>query len=128
VKRRGGGITGIADNHINPSALRERAFDHRANRRRCMQTTSRRVCTKGKGRFSTNAHWAKSEERHPRIDVQVTNLKQLGGEGRNRPDFPAVAPLICLISLGIQAKTVLSERIFFNPFGVRFGVRSVNLS
>jgi len=50
------------------------------------------------------------------------------GEGRNRPDFPAVAPQICLISLGIQAKSVLSERIFFNPFGVRFGVRSVNLS
>jgi len=49
--------------------------------------------------------------------------KRIGGEGRNRPDFPAVAPLICLISLGIQAKSVLSERIFFNPFGVRFGVR-----
>lgn len=46
-----------------------------------------------------------------------------GGEGRNRPDFPAVAPLICLISLGIQAKSVLSDRIVFNPFGVRFGVR-----
>jgi len=45
------------------------------------------------------------------------------GEGRNRPDFPAVAPLICLISLGIQAKSVLSARIVFNPFGVRFGVR-----
>jgi hypothetical protein len=25
--------------------------------------------------------------------------------------------------LAIQAKTVLSERIIFNPFGVRFGVR-----
>jgi hypothetical protein len=25
--------------------------------------------------------------------------------------------------LGIQAKSVLSERIVFNPFGVRFGVR-----
>jgi hypothetical protein len=45
------------------------------------------------------------------------------GEGRNRPDFPAVALQICLISLGIQAKTVLSDRIVFNPFGVRFGVR-----
>ena len=49
--------------------------------------------------------------------------KRIGGEGRNRPDFPAVAPLICLISLGIQAKSVLSARIVFNPFGVRFGVR-----
>jgi hypothetical protein len=49
--------------------------------------------------------------------------KKAGGEGRNRPDFPAVAPLICLISLGIQAKSVLSDRIVFNPFGVRFGVR-----
>jgi hypothetical protein len=48
---------------------------------------------------------------------------RIGGEGRNRPDFPAVAPQICLISLGIQAKTVLSDRIVFNPFGVRFGVR-----
>jgi len=47
----------------------------------------------------------------------------IGGEGRNRPDFPAVAPLICLISLGIQAKSVLSDCIVFNPFGVRFGVR-----
>jgi len=47
----------------------------------------------------------------------------VGGEGRNRPDFPAVAPQICLISLGIQAKTVLSDPIVFNPFGVRFGVR-----
>jgi len=28
------------------------------------------------------------------------------GEGRNRPDFPAVATQICLILLGIQAKTV----------------------
>ena len=45
------------------------------------------------------------------------------GDSRNRPDFPAVAPLICLISLGIQAKSVLSARIVFNPFGVRFGVR-----
>jgi len=51
-----------------------------------------------------------------------------GGEGRNRPDFLAVAPPICLISLGIQAKSVLSDRIVFNRFGVRFGVRSVNLS
>jgi hypothetical protein len=49
--------------------------------------------------------------------------KRAGGEGRNRPDFPAVAVQICLISLGIQAKTVLSDRIVFNPFGVRFGVR-----
>jgi hypothetical protein len=49
--------------------------------------------------------------------------KRAGGEGRNRPDFPAVALQICLISLGIQAKTVLSDRIVFNPFGVRFGVR-----
>ena len=38
-------------------------------------------------------------------------LIRFGGEGRNRPDFPAVAPQICLISLGIQAKSVLSERI-----------------
>jgi hypothetical protein len=61
----------------------------------------------------------------------VQNLKQAllflqgvkRGDSRNRPDFPAVAPLICLISLGIQAKTVLSEPIVFNPFGVRFGVR-----
>jgi hypothetical protein len=49
--------------------------------------------------------------------------KRAGGGGRNRPDFPAVALQICLISLGIQAKTVLSDRIVFNPFGVRFGVR-----
>jgi hypothetical protein len=49
----------------------------------------------------------------------------IGGEGRNRPDFPAVAPQICLILLGIQAKTVLSDRIVFNPFGVRFGVRDM---
>ena len=28
--------------------------------------------------------------------------------------------------LAIQAKTVLSDHIFFNPFGVRFGVRSAN--
>jgi hypothetical protein len=48
-----------------------------------------------------------------------------GGEGRNRPYFPAVAPQICLISLGIQANTVLSDRIVFNPFGVRFGVRDM---
>ena len=46
-----------------------------------------------------------------------------GGGGRNRPDFPAVAPLICLILLGIQAKSFLSDRIIFNPIGVRFGVR-----
>jgi hypothetical protein len=39
--------------------------------------------------------------------------------------IPAVAPLICLISLGIQAKTALSDRIVFNPFGVRFGVRGL---
>jgi len=51
----------------------------------------------------------------------------VGGWGRNRPDFPTVAPQICLILLGIQAKTVLSERIFFNPFGVRFGVREMKL-
>jgi hypothetical protein len=50
-------------------------------------------------------------------------LVRFGGEGRNRPDFLAVAPPICLISLGIQAKSVLSARIVFNPFGVRFGVR-----
>jgi hypothetical protein len=49
-----------------------------------------------------------------------------GGEGRNRPDFPAVASQICLILLGIQAKTVLSDPIVFNPFGVRFGVRFIN--
>jgi hypothetical protein len=49
--------------------------------------------------------------------------KMAGGGSRNRPDFPAVAPQICLISLGIQAKTVLSDPIVFNPFGVRFGVR-----
>jgi len=55
-------------------------------------------------------------------------MKLGGGEGRNRPDFPAVADQICLISLGNQAKTVLSERIVFNPFGVRFGVRSMNPS
>jgi hypothetical protein len=48
---------------------------------------------------------------------------RVGGEGRNRPYFPAVAPQICLISLRIQAKTVLSDPIVFNPFGVRFGVR-----
>jgi hypothetical protein len=47
----------------------------------------------------------------------------VGGEGRNRPCFPAVAPQICLILLAIQAKSVLSDYIFFNPFGVRFGVR-----
>jgi hypothetical protein len=29
--------------------------------------------------------------------------------------------------LGIQAKTVLSEPIVFNPFGVRFGVRAKRL-
>jgi hypothetical protein len=29
--------------------------------------------------------------------------------------------------LGIQAKTVLSDRIVFNPFGVRFGVRDMKL-
>ena len=46
-----------------------------------------------------------------------------GGEGRNRPDFPAVAPQICLILLAIQAKSALSDPIVFNPFGVRFGVR-----
>jgi hypothetical protein len=28
--------------------------------------------------------------------------------------------------LGIQAKTVLSDPIVFNPFGVRFGVRFIN--
>jgi hypothetical protein len=28
--------------------------------------------------------------------------------------------------LGIQAKSVLSDRIVFNPFGVRFGVRFIN--
>jgi hypothetical protein len=55
-------------------------------------------------------------------------LGKLGGGGRNRPDFPAVASQICLILLAIQAKTVLSDPIVFNPFGVRFGVRSVNLS
>ena len=57
-------------------------------------------------RASANAHAAK-----------------LGGEGRNRPDFPAVAPQICPVSLAIQAKSVLSVPIVFNPFGVRFGVR-----
>jgi hypothetical protein len=57
--------------------------------------------------------------------LQLVAFWQLrfGGGGRNRPDFPADAPLICLISLGIQAKSVLSDRIVFNPFGVRFGVR-----
>jgi hypothetical protein len=50
-------------------------------------------------------------------------LVRFGGEGRNRPYFPAVAPQICLILLAIQAKSVLSDRIVFNPFGVRFGVR-----
>jgi hypothetical protein len=50
-------------------------------------------------------------------------MELTGGEGRNRPDFPAVAPQVCLILLGIQAKSVLSDRIVFNPFGVRFGVR-----
>jgi hypothetical protein len=52
--------------------------------------------------------------------------KRAGGGGRNRPDFPAVAPQICLILLAIQAKTVLSDPIVFNPFGVRFGVRFIN--
>jgi len=41
------------------------------------------------------------------------------GEGRNRPDFPAVAPQICLILLGIQAIPALSGHILFNRFGVR---------
>jgi hypothetical protein len=43
--------------------------------------------------------------------------------GEGRPLFPAVAVQICLILLAIQAKMVLSDRILFNPFGVRFGVR-----
>jgi hypothetical protein len=46
-----------------------------------------------------------------------------GGGGRNRPDFPAVAVQTCLILLGIQAIPALSGHIFFNRFGVRFGVR-----
>jgi hypothetical protein len=46
-----------------------------------------------------------------------------GASCRTRPDFSAVASQICLILLGIQALPVLSDRIFFNPFGVRFGVR-----
>jgi hypothetical protein len=53
---------------------------------------------------------------------------EMRGGSRNRPYFPAVAPQICLILLAIQAKSVLSDHIVFNPFGVRFGVRSVNLS
>jgi hypothetical protein len=62
----------------------------------------------------------------PHFSTHKCLVKQhfrVGGEVRNRPDFPAVAPQICLISLGIQAKTVLSDPIVFNPFGVRFGVR-----
>jgi hypothetical protein len=35
----------------------------------------------------------------------------IGGEGRNRPDFPAVAPLECLILLAIQALPALSAHI-----------------
>jgi hypothetical protein len=62
------------------------------------------------------------------ISLILLAINEFGGEGRNRPYFPAVAPQICLVSLGIQAKSVLSDRIVFNPFGVRFGVRSVNLS
>jgi hypothetical protein len=42
--------------------------------------------------------------------------------------FPRRCSSNMLISLGNQAKTVLSERIVFNPFGVRFGVRSMNPS
>jgi hypothetical protein len=53
------------------------------------------------------------------------SVSQMPGGGRNRPFIPAFAPPICLILLGIQAKTVLSNPIFSNPFGVRFGVREM---
>jgi len=56
---------------------------------------------------------ASNDSTHHFTDSGCPNLQPLaiptaiaGGEGRNRPDFPAIAPLICLISLGIQAKTV----------------------
>jgi hypothetical protein len=58
-------------------------------------------------------------------DPRIPEGIRIGGEGRNWPYFPAVAPQICLILLAIQAKSVLSDHIVFNPFGVRFGVRLI---
>jgi hypothetical protein len=59
------------------------------------------------------------------LQLAVFEQLKVGGEGRNRPYFPAVALQTCLILRTIQAKTVLSDRISFNPFGVRFGVRLI---
>jgi len=67
--------------------------------------------------------WCKIQLSHVQDEIWLSECR-IGGEGRNRPNFPAVASQICLILLGIQAKSVLSEPIVFNPFGVRFGVRS----
>jgi hypothetical protein len=75
------------------------------------------------GRCDLNSRKLQIDTHGIRFGLLVSPTKMDGGEGRNRPDFPAVAPQICLISLGIQAKTVLSDPIVFNPFGVRFGVR-----
>jgi hypothetical protein len=57
------------------------------------------------------------------FQILAAHAVRVGGEGRNRPDFPAVAIPIYLILLAIQALPALSDHIIFNRFGVRFGVR-----
>jgi|ERR1017187_152777 transcriptional regulator with XRE-family HTH domain len=57
------------------------------------------------------------------MSLYLLTFIKVGAGGGTRPNFPAVAPQICLILLAIQAKTVLSDYIVFNLFGVRFGVR-----
>ncbi|HZI32689.1 MAG TPA: hypothetical protein VFF11_10125 [Candidatus Binatia bacterium] len=76
--------------------------------------------------MNMSADRARLESGKKLLSLSLDNPAKNGGGGRNRPDFPAVAVQICLILLGIQAIPALSGHIFFNRFGVRFGVRLIN--
>ena len=89
---------------------------------RCFSGAKNRLVTRSLALFDVGNETAVILASSGFRNTLKNKMFEVGGEGRNRPDFPAVAVQICLILLGIQALPVLSAHIIFNRFGVRFGV------